>query len=312
MSRRRRIQRVPALTKRDTAVRTSRLQQKWMYILLAAFCLIIYEITSYGGVRSPDSEIMFRTSESLVTRGSFAVEQGSDLQGFGLARGVDGKQYSIFGPAQALFAAPLIAVGHGLGSSSFVREGAFPLPVSHYVDNGLIYFISEQMPPNREAEALRWAAAQLNIIVSALSVVLFFDIALFIGGSSPAALFTALVYGFGTLAWAYSGTFFSEPLTSLFALASFGLLLRNDPSFGTGSPSLMRTVLAGASLGIATAAHITAILFAPFFLVYALYPYWHLQKKTSDAFIRALFLNRPRCGPRLARLLQLLPVWESS
>jgi len=42
----------------------------------------------------------------------------------------------------------------------------------------------------------------------------------------------------------------------------------------------MKTVLAGVCLGIATTAHITAILFVPFFFVYALYPYWRSPGKS--------------------------------
>ncbi|MCX5900853.1 MAG: hypothetical protein NTX06_09000, partial [Proteobacteria bacterium] len=89
----------------------------------------------------------------------------------------------------------------------------------------------------------------------------------------------AVVYGFGTLTWPYSGTFFSEPLASLCALAAFFVLLRNDLHIGARSPSARRMVLAGALLGIATAAHISAILFAPFLFIYALYPYWHSKGK---------------------------------
>jgi hypothetical protein len=260
----------------DTAVvgRMSPLRQTTLCLLLAACCVFVYEITAYGGIRSPDSEVMFRTSEALVTRGSFAIERGLETwRGFGLARGVDGKEYSIFGPAQALVAAPLVAAGRRLADTGFFRDNTFPLPLSHYIDNGIGRFVTNQPAAARDESAVRWVAAQLNVVISALSVVLVYLVARRLVGNSASSLFTAVIYGFGTLVWPYSGTFFSEPLASLCALTAFGLLLANDPRFGTPSPKVLKTLLAGACLGTAAAAHITAILFAPFFFLYALHPY---------------------------------------
>ena len=250
-------------------------------LILAAFCIILYETTTYGGIRSPDSEIVFRSSEALVSHGSVAIEQGLEWKGFGLAKGVDGKEYSIFGLGQVLAAAPLVVIGRSLAETGFFSENTFPIPISFYEDDGLQHFSLGQSPPDRNNQGVRWVAAQLNIVISALTVVLFYLTAFRLAGNPAPALFAALIYGFGTLVWPYSGTFFSEPLATLFGLAAFYLLLINDPSFGTTSSGVMKTLLAGACLGIATATHLSAILFTPFFFLYALYPYFGPHQRSK-------------------------------
>lgn len=248
-------------------------------LVLAILCVIVYEITAYGGIRAVDSEIVFRTSEALVKQNSFAVER--DLEswpGFGLAYGTDGKQYSIFGPGEAIVAAPLVAVGQRWADSGFFREGAFPVPISYDADGGEDGFdlLMRNRPPlNRDVHGVRWVAAQLNVLTAAATVVLFYLTALRFCSSVAPALLTAIIYGFGTLAWPYSGTFFSEPLATLFGLAAFHMLVSNDPALGADACKVRRTVLAGLLLGIATSVHLTAILFVPFFGLYALYPYWN-------------------------------------
>lgn len=246
---------------------------------LLVLCLLAYEIMSYGGVRSPDSEIVFRTSDALVTRGSLAVEQ--DLEGwpgFGVAKGVDGRHYSIFGPLEAVAASPLTALGHVLADRGVFRSSTVPLPISFNVDNGLQHFLTDGQTTARDENGIRWVASQLNVLVTALTVVLVYLTAFLLVRSQVAAVTTAIIYGFGTLAWPYSGTFFSEPLASLFVLAALYLLLVDEPHRGNPS-STTRAVCAGLCLGLATCAHITAVLFAPFFLFYIAYPVFHRRNE---------------------------------
>lgn len=251
-------------------------QQIAICLALAAFCIIAYETTSYGGIRSPDSELVFRTSESLAVHGSFALDQGLEQwQGFGTAAGIDGSEYSIFGPGQAIAAAPLVSIGRSLAGTSFFDKTTFPLPVSFPINDGLRHFLSipSKTPLDRNMQGVRWVAAQLNVVISALTIVLFYLTACRLAGNAAPALISALIYGFGTLAWPYSGTFFSEPLATFFGLAALYFLLRNDPALGSSRTDLMQPLLAGVCIGAATSVHLSAILFVPFFFLYALYPY---------------------------------------
>ena len=246
---------------------------------LLVFCLLAYEIMSYGGVRSPDSEIVFRTSDALVTRGNLAVERGLEgWPGFGVATGVDGRSYSIFGPLEAVAASPLTALGHVLADRGVFRSSTVPLPISFNVENGLQDFLADGRTTARDENGIRWVASQLNVLVTALTVVLVYLTAFLLVRGQVASVTTAFIYGFGTLAWPYSGTFFSEPLASLFVLAALYLLLVDEPN-GGNPPSMTRAVCAGLCLGLATCAHVTAALFAPVFLLYAAYPIFHRRNE---------------------------------
>src|SRR6185369_490553 len=65
--------------------------------LLAVF-LVWYALLMYGGVRSPDSEVVFQTGQAIADHGTTAVDGIWGWPGFGIARGVDGRHYSVFGP----------------------------------------------------------------------------------------------------------------------------------------------------------------------------------------------------------------------
>jgi hypothetical protein len=169
---------------------------------------------------------------------------------------------------EAVAAAPLTALGHALADRGVFRSSTIPLPISFNVGNGLQDFLTDGQPATRDEHGIRWVASQLNVLVTALTVVLVYLTVFLLVRSQVASVTTAFIYGFGTLAWPYSGTFFSEPLAALFVMTALYLLLANEPSSGS-PPSMTRAVCAGLCLGLATCAHVTAVLFAPFFLLCA-------------------------------------------
>jgi hypothetical protein len=67
-------------------------------IRLAIASILVFSLFSYWGIRSPDGEVVFRTTQALATEGTFAVSQGLTWEGFGLSEGRDGRLYSLFGP----------------------------------------------------------------------------------------------------------------------------------------------------------------------------------------------------------------------
>ncbi len=232
-------------------------------VLLIGGAAVVYLLVSYGGIRSPDSELVFRTGEALVTRGSFALETDLPWSGFGIASGRDGRRYAIFGPGQAVLWAPWTAMAGEIQRTGWYRRWPLPVPVSPYA--GPSVGLRSQPGPNasRADDALRMASELPYALVSAATVGLFFLVALRLSGSQAAALAAAVLVAFGTLLLPYSGTFFSEPLTTLLCLASFACAI---PRSGAGDER-SRALAAGLLLGVAVTVHVTAILFAPFFLV---------------------------------------------
>jgi len=256
-------------------------------------------LLAYGGVRSPDSEVVFRTAEALAARGTFALE--SDLPGwpgFGVAAGRDGRLYSIFGPAESVALAPLVAAASRVQRSAWYGDGFMPPAPSHYTGAGLRAFLTGVAPPaeERHAHALRFLLAWFNPAIAALTAGVLFLLLVRLSGSATAAAAVSVLYAFGTLALPYAGTFFSEPLATLAALGSLSLLVQpqaGDPWAAAGpaagraggqtsaaappppapaavayGPGWRRLLGAGAVLGLGCAAHLSAALFAPFHLAY--------------------------------------------
>lgn len=226
---------------------------------------VVYALTSYGNVRSPDAEVVFRTAESLAAGHGFRLEH--DLAwwpGFGVARGRDGALYSVFGPGEALALAPIVAV---LRWSGLPERVGSPPALGQYVGAGL----QDGRPPDHLPDhALRWLASFFNVPVTLLMLLIFWDIAWRLTRHAGVATASMLALAFATPAWAYSGTFFSEPLLTLLLVFCFWCIARTDRRLGGDSG--LATVwlgLAGLALGLAVLTHLTALLSAPFLAAYA-------------------------------------------
>ena len=238
-------------------------------IFLFLLTLALYALMNYGGIRSPDSDVVFRVAESLSARGSFDVpEHLEGYRGFGVALGIDGRNYALFGPAQSVLSVPLVKLA---GIMNRVRWfNSITLPLNHYVDEGLMYPMPKRGPAHPELHGSRFIVSFFNMIITALGVLVFWLIVKMLASSFAAANLLAVLFAFGSLAWPYSGTYFSEPLTTLFTLGSLYFLVRIDFQLtkGNGNASPMLLLIAGLCLGFAISAHITAVLFLPFFVAY--------------------------------------------
>lgn len=222
-------------------------------LLLFGVTLAVYGLTTYGGVRSPDEEVVFLTAEALAHHGTFALASGPEgLPDFGVARGVDGRLYSVFGPLQSIALVPAVWVADVLAD----RVGP-EVPISLYSGDGFVRYMRGERATDPHPHAVRFVASFLDVIVSAVGVVLLWLVARRITDSELASVVVALAYGFGSLAWAYGGTLFTEPLATALALGSLLAAL---------GPRRANAVTAGVLIGLSVATHVTAILFAPFFL----------------------------------------------
>ena len=254
-------------------------------IRLTLFTILIYSIMSYWGVRSPDSEIVFRTTEALSTKGTFAVSNKLVWKGFGLSKGQDGKLYSIFGPVEAIAAVPLYKLAEAINSTGWYKDSKILVSKSHYVNDGLSDFVMGDTPKNLEGHSLRMVVSLLNIIFGTLCVFLFYFIVKAITQSEQSALFTSILFAFGTLIFPYSGMFFSELIATFFAMLSLYLLIYNGDYKKLHNGLFLIT--SGISLGLAAATHITAMLFVPFFLIYAALS----SKKYSASSLKNFLIN---------------------
>ncbi|MBX7254805.1 MAG: hypothetical protein K1Y02_00490 [Candidatus Hydrogenedentes bacterium] len=256
-----------------------------MTLLFGVVLLIVYALTCYGGLRSPDSEIVFRTAESLVTRHQWDVPNPVESwPEFGLATGIDGKKYSVFGPLQSILAAPLVAFGKAINPTPWYAELTFTVPPSHLLDYGFDRALKGMPISHLDGHALRFVTGFFNSFVSAASAIMIWWIAVALWNCVRTAATLTFMYALGTLAWPYSGTFFSEPLATFFALSSLYFLIRWHHTQDRWALALC----AGFSLGLSTATHITSILFVPFFA--AAFLQWPLKIRVRDFVPISAFL----------------------
>ena len=243
-------------------------------LLLWLASLLLFCLMAYGGVRTPDGEVVFRVGESLAERGTFAVEK--DLEAwpdFGLPRGVDGRRYAGFAPAQSILLAPFIRVASRFNQTRWYEYRR--IPISFAADaHAFRSYILRQRPADMEPHAPRFLVSFLIPLVASLVVVLQFLIIRRLTGNPVAAFITALLLALATPLWHYSGTMFAEPLAMVFVLLSFYLISpRRDLNTFPVSGKATRFLGSGLLLGLAFTTHITAILMTPFFLVIAISPW---------------------------------------
>jgi len=242
--------------------------------------LVFYALFNYGGIRSPDSEIVFRTTESLVLRNSFAVNDPIDWNYFGLSLGIDSQRYSIFGPVESIIAVPLLKIAYFLERNHYVIDSNY-IPISHHLmadDNPAgIYFLEDKKPPSMNGHYVRFIVSFLNSIIGALAGVFLYFILIRLTKSEIVSLLTTFLFSFGTLFFPYTGTFFSEPLCTLFMIISFLFIIKNES--GNSVKNIYRNYFfSGLFLGLATATHISAVLSIPFYYLII------LGQKTKDKF----------------------------
>jgi hypothetical protein len=252
------------------------------WIVLLIFFLSLYLLTANGRIDSGDGEAIYQVTRSMVEKRTFAIpppppeEKYYDsfgreipqelLAGGGAygAWGADGHYYSKYGIGQSLIAIPLYIGGLILG---------------RVVTSPGIHFLT------------RFSTAMLNPLVSALACVLVFGFCTRLGFPTRSAVTMTLVYGLGTIAWPYSKTFYSEPLVTMFLLASvYALVFLN--SIGRMAKLLLVGGLWGASIMV----KLTALIVAPALLLYLVARGWEEGKHPCDLIGDLALLLAPVLG----------------
>lgn len=204
------------------------------------FFFAIYVLASGAHTYSNDEESMFFVTAAMARRGEFDVPPVSDAPVAAPMRGLNGMPYASYGILPSAVALPLYFVGSAL-------TVVFPRFYGGYIVRFPITLF-------------------LNPIFTALTAMLLFQSAGLLGYRFRIALLTVLCYGFGTIAWVYAKTYFSEPLGTMLAVTAFVLLLRFHRE-----PRLNFLFASGLVLGLAVTTKTTALVNLPVFILYLLY-----------------------------------------
>jgi Dolichyl-phosphate-mannose-protein mannosyltransferase len=261
------------------------MRRRWPVLtLLLASVLLIHLATAGGHLYSPDEEVMYRVTESLV-HGRLAIEP---LSGFGTQTGRGGLEYAQYGLGNSIAAVPFRALGplfaavwpgdelrEILSTSSFVNAQRYRYPTA--IDY-----------------ARRFAVSHMNIAVALLQIWVLYLFALALTNRPWVGVVVGLLYAFATQAWPHSKTFFSEPLATL-SLTSGAYLVWS----GMERRSALRLWFAGAALGWAMLTRLDSILALPglalmFYLLL-------LRPEPSDE-------EGPRLSPLWAHLAIAIPL----
>jgi len=225
------------------------------FAALLVFLLASLMLLAGGRLAPHDEETLYRMTVNLVeygqltlTQQTFTVEpqaypgflpatqpRTQDTTWTGL--GADGQRYPLYTHAQAVLQAPLYVLGRIIGGPPTTLTGVL---------------------------MTRFCVSLLNPIVVALTGWLVAVFAAQWGLSRRLSAGLGVLYGWGTMAAAYTHTNFSDPLLALcFTLAAYGL-------YRAGSDDRLRWWgLAGAALGSAVYLRERALIAVPFCLIYA-------------------------------------------
>lgn len=251
----------------DARARSGRWAPWLPWLALFVLCASLFCCTAPGRITYPDDEIVFRTTQSLVERGSLAVEPIAKRTGeredrptgtFGWAEGRDNQRYGFFGHGQSLVAVPLYLLARA--TVDRVPE------LWRYALRSDLFTFHRRGP---EADWLRLVVSLTNSLLTPLGAVLLGLWLRVLGHGPRPALLTALVYALATTAWPYAGTFLSEPLSVIVLLGAALEISRwhRDRRAGDGRPRHLW--IAATLAGLSVHVHVLNLIALPCLWAYA-------------------------------------------
>ena len=197
-------------------------------LVLGLFLFFFYFAGASGHFHSFDDILRYKTTESLARGGGLAI----DAYGHGKPAPIK------YGPVQPVVSVPLFRLGEAL-------QGIWP----------------------GEPKLTEVAVSSLMQAVTALCGAALFGLMMNLGYGPAASVCTALLFGLATMAWPYARYHFTEPLSCLFIITAWWLILA-----ARRGRAVLRLGLAGACLGLGGLNHLNLFILAcPLFFVYAVW-----------------------------------------
>lgn len=213
--------------------------------------LVLYSLTASGHLHSPDEEVVFRTTRSILEDFDLAIEPLPG--GFATKRGPSGGEYGQYGVGQSILALPFVAAGKLAaplaGDAAWARLYGIP-PDEPRGARGFAYTAAELAP--------RFFVSFFNVFVGAATAAVLLLLLRELTGDEAASFRATLLYAFASLAWAHSRPFFTESAAALFALLAWWCLLR-----GLRGRIEPWAAAAGASAGFAALVRMDSVLLYP-------------------------------------------------
>lgn len=206
---------------RSAGGRTARAMGVWLFVFLCC----VYLLTLRGRPRGGDEWTMLSVAVMLVETGSVAFPQ--DVQLTGGTAGDEHVQYSKFPVGQSLAIVPFYMAGRLVGEG-LARSEAGPM---FYVRRETIGVLFAGLLPVLATAGAAWGVFQLCRGLKK---------------TDRASVWGGILYGLGTMAFAYSGSLLSEPLQALSLVLGVWIAIR-----GARSNSWRWMIVCGLCLGLA-------------------------------------------------------------
>ncbi len=220
------------------------------YLSVWGIVFLVYASTMGGHIFSPDGEIMFRTTEAIVTSGALAIEPIPTA--FATRTGKDGQEYPQYGIGQPILAIPFYVVGR-----LWVERLDWSDLLSDFRE------IAMQYSHDARGRGLRFFVSWFNTFLGAFFATAMFAFVYRLTHETQTAWLTTLLYAFGTMAWPQARTFFSEPLAALGMLFCFLFLHRS-----LKRNTIRDALWAGLFLGGAVLTRLDTLAMTPGLIVY--------------------------------------------
>src|SRR5690606_7465410 len=138
---------------------------------------------------------------------------------------------STIGPVESCLAVPLLAIASFHERNHHVPDSNY-IPISHHLTAddkpARIYFLEDKNTPSTTVHSARFIVSFPSSIIGALAGACLYFILIRLTKSEIVSLLTTFLVSFGTLFFPYTGTFFSEPLCTLFMIISFLFIIKNE------------------------------------------------------------------------------------
>lgn len=275
---------------------STRSRRSTVLALLVALTTL-YLWTTPGRILFPDDEIVVQTTAAIYERGALDIpgiaKRTGELEGrpdgtFGWAEGRDGRRYGFFGHGLSIVALPLFALGRAVAPHA-PEIWRHALRSDHYYMH----------PRSPEADWPRLFASLTNACITPLAAWLLLRWLVALGFAWRTASVCALAYATGTLAWPYSRTLLSEPLSAAVLLGCAWAI--TEVHRAVASQRARRVaVLAGVLAGFAAHVHVLNLVALPCLFGYALVGLRGVDRRHARAIVAGALLP---CVALLALLL---------
>lgn len=228
--------------------KTKQIRTSLLAILIFIFFCSFYLLTSSGIILTADGLVKLEVTQSIIEKGDFSVSKNNGILG------IDGKYYTNFDVGFSLFLIPFYLIGKLIGLSLFSN---FPIRFS-----------------------TKFVCSMLNPIVTALTCCLIFIFGNGLGYNPRRACFLSVLYGIGTMAWAYTKIFYAEPLVALLLLTSaYALFIYQE------NKRLLWLTWSSIFLGMAIMTRIISCIVIPIMLLYILMCFLMDKKRNGKRVI---------------------------